>query len=1424
MQGNKKCTDGFSDSSSIGSVLDDADREVSSLTDRAFRSLCISEDTSFSDSDLALSPDLTRQVFGNLPQGTVSHTHRKSGFWSQLPSQGTEHAGWAATFQQMPKYVQGEDKYPQSSPPLTPSQSRLEVSVSGLRSSNKPVSKVSSLIKSFDRTEGQPYNSGPPTNKPPVIKNTPKFAPLPESGVNFCFDSAFLTVRRVPAEVSSTHQNSHQPGRKHGEQESPKSPEMAGQGSSSFLLTSENVASSQESKFPSVPHQPAMGEPGRSKEWARKGTFLHSENSAFESWSTHQPRLRERKDPAEAIPEIKSPSHYEDAALLRESQAPKCKVSPSQLRVSCGQEESKLTAGALSTSGPWRSRDPGGQTFPMEEKAASSKPELQVRSPQPPWRKPKTHKGGKESTQDASEETQASSRGLVSHTKHNAQGQFPENDTLGNAVDPSDCYDPTFNISKLLTPIIPTKHVLDPSNSPPMEMAPSPSGQLNGYQEKEPIECPSRNSYKSKAPSLLFNLKDVRKRVKSMYSPSPLLKGLDEKTRGKQEPMGNGIVLPNGLEESPPNELSKETAADTPLSHNSTQKDLKDDPHTTSSDNYLTLTLPSTIAKPPFCVNGEAANKDSYEKHATNEDSDLGAASCRWSSVSKECRPRKQLSLKLCSREPVVGRAAEQRKSPSLENGFSRSISQETEPEREAGLQNPNHHQKFSPGPLSPEEEDVFYSDSQSDFMPGLKNKAKFSTSSSDQSFASFEDPQKMCFTEGQQEDTRGGVTSGDRQKEEEVTGKDGLQYYAFSNGLMGMEECSEKEMLQEDGERLPGGRPRKASREEANVRGAGTRGSKGAAIPHAKDLTPSPQSTSNRHILFAIKDNTLRATPVIKPIMLPLLRALSSEDTLGSGHKEEELPRPDLGKDAGLCAPKSQEMPSTPTPIGMSGPHLKLVAHKGMEDHEWVSGVARMETKGNNVSFVPLVGEGEGLKPLLHAVWKVVVSDGSNSSSDQWKPQASRSIPMIALPKNESQDQPPLRQLRTSWEEQTQDFKSHFLSTPTAGPPGRRLAPGEMAVSPNTSSLEESSVYSPAASSVWDDVSQGPSELGLMPGDPSHTSPWANPSLARGSGREDLTHAFSWEASSDPQLEPSVEDLRTLSPQGSLLDVDTGSEVFPEKADPSAHLERAAAKPPAVPPKTEKALRRAKKLASKRRKTDQMRDMHGKPQEKLLLEDSEHRPLSPRERLLARFPAVRSLPPPMHRHSVSTFSEPVRRQPGGPQSLVPLLPYPTTQKVLQDPQSGEYFVFNLPLQVKMKTFYDPETGKYVKVSIPASEEGCSEPPPLDALAAAYMLCPGIRPLPAATVVPIRCSSQLSSPTFLRQGPGTTEVAHLGPQGTHDADLQPALGFHGDPAQHTVGPGSSEPPRMPGEGGVDTPSLGIISTDDLEDFATEGVS
>ena len=46
---------GYSDTSSGSSFLDETDREVSSLTDRAFRSLCIGEEAVYNDLDLCSS-------------------------------------------------------------------------------------------------------------------------------------------------------------------------------------------------------------------------------------------------------------------------------------------------------------------------------------------------------------------------------------------------------------------------------------------------------------------------------------------------------------------------------------------------------------------------------------------------------------------------------------------------------------------------------------------------------------------------------------------------------------------------------------------------------------------------------------------------------------------------------------------------------------------------------------------------------------------------------------------------------------------------------------------------------------------------------------------------------------------------------------------------------------------------------------------------------------------------------------------------------------------------------------------------------------------------------------------------------------------------------------------------------------------------
>lgn len=143
---------------------------------------------------------------------------------------------------------------------------------------------------------------------------------------------------------------------------------------------------------------------------------------------------------------------------------------------------------------------------------------------------------------------------------------------------------------------------------------------------------------------------------------------------------------------------------------------------------------------------------------------------------------------------------------------------------------------------------------------------------------------------------------------------------------------------------------------------------------------------------------------------------------------------------------------------------------------------------------------------------------------------------------------------------------------------------------------------------------------------------------------------------------------------------------------------------------------------------------------------------------------------------------------------------------------------------MKIKTFYDPETGKYVKVSIPTSERGSPEQPLPDMPAAPYVLYPGFQPLPVTALMPLRCSSQLSTPTFLRQGPRATEPASARPQSAREAGLQQTPGPPGDPTQHSAGQRPSGPPQSPGEEGGNAPSLGIISTNDLEDFATEGIS
>uniref|UniRef100_A0A3B3IDX7 DUF4585 domain-containing protein n=1 Tax=Oryzias latipes TaxID=8090 RepID=A0A3B3IDX7_ORYLA len=158
-----------------------------------------------------------------------------------------------------------------------------------------------------------------------------------------------------------------------------------------------------------------------------------------------------------------------------------------------------------------------------------------------------------------------------------------------------------------------------------------------------------------------------------------------------------------------------------------------------------------------------------------------------------------------------------------------------------------------------------------------------------------------------------------------------------------------------------------------------------------------------------------------------------------------------------------------------------------------------------------------------------------------------------------------------------------------------------------------------------------------------------------------------------------------------------------------SSDVSRSLGKPPVVPPKTEKALRRAQRLTSRRMKKELSKVSAGGDKETSSV------PSSSTETHQSNNDAVAS---PHFSQPVSLAHAPVLGSTLPPSSseLQPVLScfsqsYPMTQrKVLQDLGSGQYYVVDVPVQVQTKTFFDPETGKYVQLNVRESGQSISRP------------------------------------------------------------------------------------------------------------------
>ncbi|XP_072522830.1 uncharacterized protein [Salminus brasiliensis] len=113
---------------------------------------------------------------------------------------------------------------------------------------------------------------------------------------------------------------------------------------------------------------------------------------------------------------------------------------------------------------------------------------------------------------------------------------------------------------------------------------------------------------------------------------------------------------------------------------------------------------------------------------------------------------------------------------------------------------------------------------------------------------------------------------------------------------------------------------------------------------------------------------------------------------------------------------------------------------------------------------------------------------------------------------------------------------------------------------------------------------------------------------------------------------------------------------------------------------------------------------------------------------------------------------------------------FPMTQrKLLQDPDSGQYFVVDMPVQVKTKTFFDPETGSYVQLPVQSPEASVPQAQSMEVVKAPpLVLYHGFVPMPVSTLPAQKSTIRLGSVVT----PDDLELFESGEMERHDAIYQ----------------------------------------------------
>lgn len=1475
MQGNKKHADGQSDSSSIGSLLDDTDKEVCSLTDRAFKSLCVAElETAYAECDPIVSPHFSYQFSTKLFRGPRNHALKKTSVSIKPFSKSEEHS----TFQQLPKNIQEDKKALTNSTPNV--RRKLGLPMLGLKN-YKHTSKVSSLIKTFDNVENQ---ESPVIAKQPVINILPKCEVIHRDDKAFVGDkTSLLNIQKKFYEFSDMCQVIGSAS---------VSPDMHKRHNKMDLVCripcTFYPAQTDNTNRPKigVSKKTAKNRTGKEKEPVRRGNFLHSENSAFESWNAHHKKLSGIGRDTEIILKEEKLTYSEEAPFYKQSSSkvtgpiilegnfssdalplqPQASLSPISLSQSplpvakstiiqtfpevCGPLAPVYrisTSPCTTSNAPFPSTLPpqvvilpiadsevpiplpSASHIPVPPEAATQGIDTQPFLPQvtlfpeksdnselkpplekicPPWRRQKTI-AGKMLTQTIATEVLKMNDSLHENPA-NVITLSTEVATVNSHPAPSDATNPFFNITELLTPVILPKQETELADSQILLVMPPLSGAGAAKETEERILLCSQNNYKSKAPSLLFNLKDIRKRVKSTYSPSPLLRALEDKKKIKeQENIKSSAAAAGLLEES--SKLSAENdefcskRCERPGSPQGKNGATIYNGH--FSSNYQIVSSPN--AKTDIL---SYQSRSSLRQDNSEDVNDWKITNLHTNEPSSRRHP-------LPSKSSLVHTTREQ-------EAYMQNIHLwNNVPNRNADLGS-----QVSPNLVFIAEDNMNDNRNQGCPINVNEHKNKRSASSSEQSFASVTDQplheepiclmhlfQKACLQESQR-------TKEEMSEEEKVSSK-GIEKagrqeegdFSLSNCTSNMDGMHAGKDGQSENENVLEERETRAKGEEkGKCRDSASEGKS------EEPLTPTSTSSFKPH-LFTIKDNTFKSSPVIKAIKLPLLRSLSCEDAIGARHVESE-------KQAYGPIRTISNIHETDWPLSRN--KIRQKARKVATDREADdTGIVSVNVGSQMAEKSNPIAESALRKELRSSYMREPVEDDDLNTAPMFlhkdrksseKPHTkgkgragklrsnSASQPNLSSEGNTAQSKQ-----RSPTREKINYFKNHLLSRQRGGSCMKKI------ITQGTRSpiVSENRSHSPAVNDTFGNtlgLDNTSAALGYLV---SFTTPSPrSESTVQSSFKSPFSDTFADCNITKPEKTANASSLHrgnesedNLSAMETFVPTQMNHQLTEETNSPVAHerlqlmgqMMKTAAKPPAVPPKTEKTLRRAKKLASRRKKSE--------TQKKLQVES-----------LPDSGPAGQCPASPVHVSLPLTPSESnlVSLQPN--LSLSPTHSLPATQrKLLQDPDSGEYFIVDLPIQ--LKTFYDPESGRYIQLSVPPSKRDLSQTPSSKSLPPSYILYPNALPLRVSSV-PIQTSpSQLSEPPLFMQAAFSESASDW----QQDDQYQEPLDSQSyvEAAVFDVHDQENDASKYNFEKDMSlSANADIISMGAIEDFAVEGIS